>query len=194
MEALKNRKTAFVILIAVILIMTPLGMKLSLERAVRKVEDGFEKGVKVHSSGTSYVLPSAAEHAEDAVSAAKVLTTVTDDEEALSQQTERLRKARVQLEDAKSRNDTYAALLEVFDAARELSRAKENVTLSATDQDHWVDYYEQLTGALEAAFQEVDKYNASVDEFCDGVLSKFPASLIARLLSVEAPERLGGGS
>lgn len=194
MEALKNRKTAWIILIAVILIMTPLGMKLSLERAVRKVEDGFEEGVEVRSGSTTYVANSVTKYAGDAVNQARGLVSTANNVSELSREAKRLSDARIHLDDAKSRDDVYAALLEVSEAARALERAGENVTMSASDRKNWDAYSKDLTNALDSAFQQVNNYNSAVDAFCEDVLGKFPASLIARLLSVDAPERLGGGS
>ncbi len=189
LKRLNDRKIALVVLVASVLLMTPVGMNVSLSRAVRKVEAGVSDGVEIENSGSVYtskgldtLLDSVQRHA---------LGLVSTGNTAAPSEAGALDSARTALMNAKTPGEKYTANAEMCAAVEALSSALDG-KLSESDQEEWSYYLELFELAEGSISLEAANYNSSVSDFTTQVLGRFPANLIADVFSIDPPESFGG--
>ncbi|MGM9522137.1 MAG: hypothetical protein ACI3VB_06625 [Oscillospiraceae bacterium] len=200
MEILKSRKTAALILAAVIIVFTPLGARLSLQRAADKVENMFYDGVYIEEE--KYTSGAIADYLEDVIKNTRGLVTVGTDVNALSDETEALRSALNALIDAETIGEKYSANAAVIDSAEKFyNAAKSALNPNSVSYSELADTIEKSLSNLEEYYSnlvavegsiELNRYNDAVAEFEADVLGRFPAGAIANIFSIDLPDSFGG--
>jgi hypothetical protein len=184
MDILKSKKTAAAVLCIVIIIFTPIGSKLSLQRAADKVEDMFYDGV--YNSDEKYTAGAIDTYLQSRIQASLGLITVGANDASLSEETDALRNARNALLDADSIEEKYQANVLLEEAWNTLYDA-----ITAKGGDANADAYADTLSGAQGAIAH-SGYNEAVAEFTEGTMHRFPANLISKLLSVKAPQSFGG--
>lgn len=200
MDILKSRRTAALILVAVIIVFTPLGAYLSLQRAADKVENMFYDGVYIEDE--EYTSGAIADYLEDVIKNVRGLVTVGTDVDALSDETEALRSALNALIDAETIVEKYTAYAEVKDTAEAFySAAVSALDPTQVSSSELIDTIENSLSNLEEYYSnlvdvegaiELNRYNDAVAEFETDVLGRFPAGMIANIFSIDLPDSFGG--
>lgn len=171
-KLLNDRRLAAGVLAVAVLVFTPLGAKLSLQRAVNKVQRGL----------------AVEEYISDSVNAARNLVTLGSSL-GLDVETDTLRDymtACEKLGDNASPKALAQANRDLASAFEDLRSAIAGQELSERDAESLELYTNAFTGPQAAIGRE--SYNEDVDKFMTGTYDKFPASLIGSLLGVEPPE------
>lgn len=170
-----DRRFAAGLLALVILVFTPLGAKMSLQRAVDKVESGL--GLD--------------EYMADSINAARNLITLGSSL-GLEAETGALRDA-MRTCQSLDEDDTVAqkaeanrALAAAFESLRS---AIAGLELAERDAESLEIYVNSFAGPQAAMGRS--GYNDSVREFTDNVYNKFPTRQLGSLLDVEPPEYFG---
>ena len=186
-KILDSRKTAFIVLIAVILIFTPIGVVRSLNSVADSVEDMFTDGVElsedgsIATSGTTYTSASIQSLLDSEAKNALGLITVGAAYDAADDETAELRAAREDLIGTSDISELGVAHTRLCSAADALYEKLSELELSSTDRVNADDYYENITQI--AGSISINKYNDVVTEFYEVTLSRFPANLFASLVS-----------
>lgn len=160
------------VLAAVILIFTPLGAKLSLQRAVDRVEGGLAID----------------EYMTDSMNAARNLITLGSSL-GLDVETDTLRdylQVCLDLGSDASVSERAAANRDLASGFEDLRSAIAGQELSERDAESLEIYTTSFEGPQAAIGRE--GYNGDVDKFISGTYNKFPTSLIGSLLGVDPPE------
>ncbi len=192
MKLLKKREVSIIVFVLAVLIATPLGMKISLQRAADKVRSGFYNGVYLEDE--NYTTQGANSYFEDISHNALGLITVGSNYDAVSAETAAVKVARERLlaaETIEEQSETNESLVSAVDA---LTDALQNMELSESDCDNFLSYSESFSGAEGALINSARHYNDSVEEFETDVLGRFPAGAIAKIFSVRLPETFGGAN
>lgn len=187
MEFFKKRQNAFAILAAVIVVFTLLGVHLSLNREVAKLDKMFTAGVSIEKE--SYIQPGIETHLQSRIKASLGLLTIAANYDGLSDETEALSNARHALVGAVSIKQKYEAnqKLEAAYMALASSLAAQDVTDG--DLKAVATYVSNLSGAQKAI--EVSAYNTKVTEYETGILGAFPVSILRGLAFPDSPEYFG---
>lgn len=195
MDFVSSRRTALAVLLAVVLIATPLGAVRSLNKIAASVADMFYSGVEIEDGGSTYTSQSIDELLTEKLKAAMGLITCGANYELLADETQALRDAREALASADTVSAKYAANEALESAWRALYDALE-ATRTLGDTDYWVtgddlenarayaDTLEKVQGSI-----SINRYNDRVAEFCDVTLARFPANLFGSLVTL--PEYFG---
>lgn len=176
---LSDRRFAAAVLLLVVLVFTPLGARVSLKRAVQKVEEQFFTGVDGRGAIADYL--------SDSANAALGLVTVGAKYDAAGE-TGALRADRSSLLDAMEGRDVSAyaganaLVVRSFAALKEKLLSLELSERDAADVDYYASQFEGAQGAVAHA-----GYNEAAAEFVADTYERFPASLIASALGVDPP-------
>ena len=177
MNILKNRKTAVVIFIVVVIAFSLIGGHRSLQKACNDVENTFySETFSVYTSPAKQL-----DHAADYAN--RLLSIVRDD---VSQDIyDAIANSRRDLLDALETEDISAAC----DASTTLEMAV--LALDSTAITNNYDDFSTVRSDLLSALSAADTlgYNDYVDQFCKTTLKTFPANLIAALTGVDTPEK-----
>ena len=183
----KSRTAAAIVLAAAVLIFTPLGSKLSLERAVRNVENGFYEGVYVEDG--DYTSGSISLYLSDSCRAALGLVTVGVNYSELSSSSDGLRSAREALLDATSISAMGKANAGLVSAYEAFLLAAAPVDFSGHDLESFHLYCELFEQSQSAISR--NPYNASVADFKSNIFERFPADIISHAFSISGPQFFG---
>jgi hypothetical protein len=186
MGALKKRPTAFAVALVVIVFGTLFGVHRSVGAQTRKIEAMFYNGVYI--ADQNYTQPGIGEQLAKRETAALGLVTVANHYDALSSLTESLREARVELMDAGSIADKYAANEKMQTAYEALYAELTRQDLTDSEKAASEDYAATLNGA-EGAIQ-TSAYNDEVSSF-RRELGSFPVNILKNLAFVTLPEYFG---
>lgn len=178
---LVNTRLAAVILVAVVLVLTPIGARSSLRRAVSRVERQFYTGVAPYGAIADYL--------EDTKNAVRGILSVASNYDAVSREAEALRESRIRLEDASGISESFSANADVAAGFDELRQALGRQTLTDADAES-LEYYGQLFDGSQGAIRQAG-YNEAVYDFNENVYNTFPASLIGSALGVDPAESFG---
>ena len=169
---LTDRRLAAGVLAVAVLVFTPLGAKLSLQRAVNRVEAGLD----------------IEDYLTDSESAARNLITLGSSL-GLDVETDTLRdclRASEDIHDNGSVSERAAAYRELSAAFEDLRSAISGLELAERDAES-LDIYSRAFSGPQAAIYR-GPYNDDVAKFIDGTYNSFPTKLIGSLLGVEPPE------
>lgn len=177
MSALKSRRTAVAVFVAVVIVFSLLGCHLSLSRRCRAVEQSF------FSDSLTSPATQLNESAKYANRILAVIRGVLDDSLYTA-----VLDARSALLDALEGQDISAA----YTASEALSAAVEAVEQAAEgvefDSVEDIDsLFSDFAGALRTA--RSSEYNDEVDRFMDEVADRFPTNILRRIAFVDMPER-----
>lgn len=177
MSALKSRRTAIAVFVAVVIVFSLLGCHLSLGRRVRAVEGRF---FAEELTAPATQLNEAAKYANRILS---VINGVLGDElyTALSDSRSALLDA-LNAQDIPAAHDALDALEE---AANAVATAAEGVTFDTVEDLDAL--FGDLAGAARVARNS--SYNSEVDRFMDTIANRFPTNLLRRIAFVDMPER-----
>ncbi len=181
-KLLSDRRVAAAVLALVVLIFTPLGAKMSLQRAAEKVEEQFFTGVDGRGAIADYL--------SDSANAALGLVTVGAGYDDAAGETGDLRAARSALLDVMDGRDVsqYAEanlrLVQSFRALRDVLLAVPLTEEDTRSLELYVSTFEGAQGAVNRA-----GYNEAVEDFTENTLGEFPAGLLGGLLGVDPPEK-----
>ncbi len=184
MRLLKNR--AFVIPMAIIVILA-VGVITAfsdLKSDIRKTEKLYYDGVKAESG--SYVRPSIYNQMNFKVTTANSVLGIIDAYPELEEAADALREAKDRVFDCTGAYDEDAirnmgwANEEFLQAVTKLKAALEDVSLPEREQKELDRCLKDLDGAQSVI--EASGYNEAVREFNMGVLQKFPAKQMLRLM------------
>lgn len=189
-KLLKKRETAIIVFVLAVIIATPLGMTLSLQRAANRVSSGFYNGVYLEDE--NYTTQGADSYFEDIDRNALGLIAVGSNYDAASSETAAVKAAREQLLAADTISEHSDANDKLTAAVEALTDVLQNMELSESDHSNFLSYSESFSGAEGALINSARHYNDSVEEFETDVLDGFPAGLIAKIFSVKLPETFGG--
>lgn len=184
---LADRRFAAGVLASIILVFTPLGARMSLQRAVDRVEEQFYTGVEPYGAVAGYL--------EDASEAALGLISLGTQYDAVSGQVGGLRADRTLLLDALESGDiselshANGLVVQSFDS---LKNALLSLELSEQDAGNMDDYVSRFEGAEGAIGHS--GYDRAVEDFTENTYDRFPASLIGSALGVEPPEPFQEGT
>lgn len=184
---LQSRKTAVIVLAAVILLMTPLGAVRSLDRAADSVAASFYDGVEITDGGSKYTSQSIDELLSEKSKAALGLIAAGANYSTLATETVNLRSAREELLAADTVSEKYAANEALDAAADALYSGRKAVSMSETDLSNMEAYYDTLT-IIQGSI-EINTYNVKVAEYYGVTAARFPANIIARY--VDGPQYFG---
>lgn len=177
MSALKSRRTAIAVFVAVVIVFSLLGCHLSLGRRVRTVEGRF---FAEELTAPATQLNEAAKYANRILS---VINGVLDDElyTALSDSRSDLLDAL----DAKDIPAAHDALDTLEEAANAVATAAEGMTFDTVEDLDAL--FGDLAGAMRVA--RSSDYNSEVERFMDTIANRFPTNLLRRIAFVDMPER-----
>ena len=182
MEALKKRSTATVICVAVCIISLLLGVHLSVNRQLGKLEDSFYAGVYSKSAG--YTLPSVQEQLDERYDAAIGIISLIPSEFASD-----IRDSCDWLLEAETFSEKYDANVALQAAYEDMLQ---NVDLSMFDErtlGGFNDYCNTMDNAQRLI--ENSGYNEAAAEFEDEVLGSFPLSILKYPAFAGRPEYFG---
>jgi len=164
MEFLKKRSTARIVLIAVIVVFTVIGVNMSAARVVRHTEKQFYDGVYIRAE--KYTEAAIDGHLQKRAQAALGLLTLVSDEPGLEKEAASLREAREALLSARSIGEKYEAnvLLE-----RAYTEAADKLPESVREGESAKSYLSALSGAQSAI--ERSAYNAAAQAANESILS-----------------------
>lgn len=178
---LRDRRVAAGFLAAVVVVMTPLGARLSLQRAVDNMEKLVYTGVAPSGAIADYL--------EDASAAALGLLTVGAKYDSAQAEAGELRAGREQLLDAMEERDitgmanANALMVRAFTALKDKLWQLELSEPDVSDAEYYAGQFEGAEGAVGHA-----NYNETVEDFMRTTYTRFPAKLIGAVFGVEAPE------
>lgn len=187
MELLKKRSTASLILAAVIVVTTILGVHFSLERQAGKIEDMFTDGVYLEKD--DYVQPSISSHLDARMNAAVGLASTASKYPEVKAEEDALREARRELVDAETIGEKYSANSKLEKVWPLLADALSAQQLNETDAEAFEYYSSTLSGAQKAI--ENSSYNEKVAQYRDGILGAFPISVLRFVSFASEPEFFG---
>lgn len=170
-KLLTDRRFAAGVLAAVILVFTPIGAKMSLARAVDKVESSL--------AIDDYMF--------DSMNAARNLVTLGSSL-GIGAETDELRTALRGAEkwDSLSVSEKAAANRALAGAFDKLCSAISALEPDGRDAESLEIYLRDFDGPQAAIGRS--GYNDAVDKFIDGTYGKFPTKLLGSLFGVEPPE------
>ena len=182
MEVLKKRSTATVICVVVCVISLLLGIHLSVNRQLGKLEDAFYNGV--YSKDAGYTLPAIQMQLDERYDAAIGIISLIPSELASD-----LRNACNRLLEAETLSEKYEAN-KALQAAYE--NVLQNVDASMFDErtlGGFNDYCSTMDNAQRLIGQS--GYNEAVAEFEEDVLGSFPLSILRIPAFAGTPEYFG---
>lgn len=177
------QRPAAALLLAVLLVPSSLllSTKIKLGDLCRELEESFYNGSEEYGKPPAYYIDSR-------ISDAASLATIGSHYEELSTETQALRQARSALVSACEAEDIHAmyqANCELEQAAAAFDQAVANVRLTELDGKNYPDFRNEFSGAQRHL--EDCAYNRNVITLREDVLERFPASVLAPLVGVEAP-------
>ncbi|HBR07462.1 MAG TPA: hypothetical protein DD735_01040 [Clostridiales bacterium] len=179
MKLLKNRAVAVLLAVLVVAGSTFLNTRIKLSEECRRVEDGFYTS----DSGSKSIYA----RLDSRLDAANGLWTILLDHDAeAAAELNKARSALLKAYDARDIPDMYDANYVLQKAFDDASSALSGVTLSASEADALHDYVITFAGA-QRMIDESD-YNDGVLTFMRSTYQRFPASFLAPLAGVKAPE------
>lgn len=185
MTSLKNRSSAVLVAVVVIILGTLYGVHRSVGSETSKIEAQFYSGVYLKDE--KYTQPSIDAQLNKRADAALGLLSVGNKYVFASEIAESLRAARQELLDADSIMGKYNANLELEKAWKQLY---ETLTAHADDLPAAVDSYVTTLGGAQSVIDK-SAYNQSVAEFRNGALGAFPVNILKNLAFVKYPEYFG---
>lgn len=186
MALLKNRKFAFPVCIVLMLAVLLIAVHVSGGRAAKKVETLFYEGTNSAGSTNTVAIDDQLTVRADAATG---LITVAANYPLLSDDAQALREAKNALLDAKTIPEKYNANEALTAAAETLIAHAASAGLSDRDREGFDGYVQRLQGAQGVIDQNT--YNEKVVEFNNGVLNKFPLSILKGITGVKAPAFFG---
>ena len=182
MEALKKRSTASVICAVVCVISILLGVHLSVNRQIGKLEDAFYNGV--YSKDAGYTLPSIQQQLDERYYAALGIISLIPSDLA-----DDLRDACNLLADA----ETFS---EKFDANTALQTAYEDMLLNVDASmfdDRTLGGFNDYCSTMDNAQRLIEQsgYNEAAKEFEADILGSFPISILKYPAFAGKPEYFG---
>lgn len=185
MKKLKNRSTAMLVALVVIVFGTLIGVHRSVGRETAKIEAQFYEGVYLQDE--QYTQPGIDAQLMAKGDAALGLITVAKDYAFASDMTDALRTSRESLLDADTIEEKYEANLRLEQAWRQL---RDNLTAHAGNlPESFESYVSTLSGAQGVI--EHSAYNTVVSEFRNGTMSAFPVNILKNLAFVNYPDYFG---
>jgi len=181
MAMLKNRKTAIIITIVVVILATLLGVRKSLNQLARDVEAMFYDGVPLEEGYTQRALSA---HLGNCADASLGLATLLNGYNELADDAEALLSARRELLAATSIRGKYAAYASMQASFAALTEKAGGMQLTDRDNDAMGQYSSTFSGAG-TAIQE-SKYNEKALSFMDG--ASFIAKILKPLAIVRSPQ------
>lgn len=178
---LTDRRFAAGVLALVVLVFTPLGARMSLNRAVRDVEEQFFTGIDGRGSISDFL--------SDSVDAALGLISVGANYEAAGDETGELRVDRGLLQDALEGGDiseianANALVVKSFNALKDTLLSLPLSDDDAMSVDYYVSSFEGAQGAISHS-----TYNEAVAEFIADTYGRFPARVIGSALGIDPPQ------
>ena len=182
MEVLKKRSTATVICVVVCVLSLLLGIHLSVNRQLGKLEDAFYNGV--YSKDAGYTLPAIQMQLDERYNAAIGIISLIPSELAGN-----LRDACDWLLEAETLSEKYEAN-EALQAAYE--NVLQNVDASMFDErtlGGFNDYCSTMDNSQRLI--ETSGYNEAAEEFEDEILGSFPLSILKYPAFAGRPEYFG---
>jgi len=184
MAVFKKYSCACLILFAVIIITTLLGVQFSLTRQTKKIEAMFTDGVYIEKD--RYTQPSISSHLDARAKAALGFAGTASKYPAAAAEEEALREARRALVDADSISGKYAANEALEKAWPVLFELLSSLDPDETDQAAMEAYADDLSGAQKAI--QNSAYNQKVSEYRRTVLGTFPISVLRLAVPADEPE------
>ncbi len=178
MSVLKNRKFAWCVLVAVVILFTFFGIRRSLSKLSAETENMFYNGVYLEKEG--YTSASIETHLQKRIEASLGMITVASNYDGLKSLTDDLRAAREELMDADTISEKYDANVKLEAALNAVTKKLDSVGVSPSDLDDYSDYSSTLSGAQYAI--NSNACNSKVDEYYKNVLGTFPSVLFKGLM------------
>lgn len=177
MSALKSRRTAIAVFVAVVIVFSLLGFHLSLGRRVRAVEGRF---FAEELTAPATQLNECAKYANRILSA---INGVLDDDLYTALSTGR--SALLDALDARDIPAAHDALDALETAANAVAAAAGGVTFDTIEDLDAL--FADLAGAARVARNS--GYNSEVDSFMNNIANRFPTNLLRHIAFVDMPER-----
>lgn len=177
MNALKSRKTAIAVFVAVVLVFSLLGFRLSFDRRCRSIERTFFADT-LTAPGSQL--------AECIKYANRILAAIQgqlDDSYYTA-----VRDSRAALADALETQDVAAASAAntaLVAAVNDAAEAAGGLTLDTVED--WALLLSEFAGAERVA--AASDYNETVERFVENTAERFPASMLRHIVSVELPAK-----
>lgn len=186
MDLFKKRSTAIVVFVAVVIVFSLIGCRLSLNRACRQAEDAFFDSSLLQAEGY-YTCPG--DQLEHCVDYATRLLTVIGSDGEWSDAYEALVQARLALidaMDARNISDAGAANQALAEAVADVQALVDSGASLPASYDDVDSILSDFAGAQ--AVLDDNAYNSYILAFREDVLGAFPANILRHLLGVKAPE------
>lgn len=185
-KRLSRPASALIVLLAVILLFSLLGVNRSVAAQSRRVRRSFTEGVYLETEG--YTSSSLYSHLKSITDDVTGVCAVTSGMDPLETEREALQNAKRALTDALQAEDiplaaeSYSALCH---AADEMENALSSLPLSERDTESLDAYFDGIHGAQAAV--AANPYNALVSDFETRVLDAFPTRYLRPLIFCDLP-------
>lgn len=188
MDLLKNRKNAIAIFIAVVIVFSLIGCRLSFSKACNAIELAFYDRTVITADDVYGYYSAPAGHLDNCAKYANRLLSIVSGyvpEDLYN----RVYESRTALLDALATgdiSDMYDAHTALTEAVAVLHETAGTMTFSDTS-DNYDAVYADFISASQAAGES--GYNLYVDEFIQNTANQFPTNLLRRLTGVDLPEK-----
>ena len=186
MSIFSRRKTAWLLLAAVAVVFTVIGINRSVASQAKKVESSFYTGV--YDTAAGYRRPAVDAQLTSRINAALGLVTCCSGVEEVAGEADALRAAREALLNAATIEQKYEANRQLESAWLVLASAMQEHGMDLSD-DAVADYISTLSGA--EAMIEQSGYNAGVSAFYETVMGTLPVRMLRFLIFVDMPVYFG---
>lgn len=182
MSIFKKSATAKAICTVVCVLSLLLGIHLSVNRQLNKLDDSFENGVYSKESG--YTLPSVQAQLDDRYNAALGIITLIPSDLA-----DELRSACNELKIAETVNDKYKANVDLQNAYEAMLKEVDTASFDERTLTGFTGYCSVMENAQYLI--ESSGYNEAVAEFETDILGSFPLSILKYPAFAGTPEYFG---
>jgi len=174
MKVLKQRKTAVIIMIAIIVIFTFIGVTKSLNSISKDIEKTFYSGV--YNESEEYTEVSIASQLENRIDASLGLLSIASASDEYAMEAESLRNARHELIEAKTIEEKYLANEHLENAYQTLYSLMGAKSMAAEDTEAIISYANTMDGAQKVI--ENSSYNDLVREYYNSTSRGIPVRFL----------------